>query len=221
MGYLFSSWEHTSTAFGEGKGCNFKVRVGAADIGGQKLQLEAHRLSRLIDHVHLESHIPYFQTHAPTLENIARFLRENTQFENLVVEVDGNENFRARCDGKQNELIFNFSARNARRVFNVEVTVAGFISPVHGMILDRDVLKEVLSQHFVVPEVVSSPFIDSGFDQTFNAIKMALLPRKLVSIVLSDAVTGKVLIVKDAKAQAPLVKPDAGLTSDKSEHLIP
>jgi 6-pyruvoyl-tetrahydropterin synthase len=211
----FSAWEHTSTAFGEGRGCNFKVRVGAPGSGGQLIQKEAHRLSRIIDHVCLEKDIPYFRSHSPTIENIARFLCESSHLENAIVEVDGGDcRTRARAQGKQNELIFSFSARNARRVFQVEVTVGGFISPVTGMVIDRIQLQQILRQYFEVPELIASPIADNGLERTFSALKATLLPRKLSSIVLRDAIDNRVLLRKDVSSES---KPIGGFTYEETD----
>jgi hypothetical protein len=193
-----SQWEHTSTAFGAGQGCNFKLRVaGLIDTDEVSLQREAFRLSRIIDHHCLEKDIPFFKTNPPTLENIAQYLFACATGDNEVityVEIDGNSGLRARVGRAGAQIILNFTARNLRRVFNVEVNVGGFISPVNGMIMNRLDLDAILRQHLKIPETVSPLQQDKSLVASFSVLKATLLPRKLKSITLRDALENRLVL---------------------------
>jgi hypothetical protein len=183
-----SNWEHTSTAFGAGQGCNFKIRViGEASLAAD-LHEEAFRLSRIIDHKCLEKDFAFFRDHAPTLENVARFLfirnkDEKALAEITAVEIDGNANLRARADSNGTQIIYSFTSRDLRRVFDVNVTVAGHISPVNGMIIPQSVLEETLRQNFQA----------DSLENSFSALKVTLLPRKLKSLIVRDALENTVV----------------------------
>lgn len=228
---VFSEWEHTSTAFGESRGCNFRIRLGAERRSGKdaieweenlfsSLQDETFRLSRLIDHRSLERDISFFATHPVTLENIALYLFTESRFENVKwVEVEGNDytspaagDWRARVGEKMNSLSFRFSGRNARRVFDIEVNVTGEISFETGEILPREKLTAALLENFEIPEFFSnlSPGKDV-IEKQFYTVKRALLPQKLSSVVLRDAIENRVVL--------RLSSDDTTLATSQSLHL--
>lgn len=192
---MISIWEHTSTAFGEGRGCNFRIRIGGAGNATLKLlQDETFRLSRLIDHKCLEQDCAFFHQYPVTLENIAFYLFTERQKEFVDwVEVDGNENWRARVSAQAVSVTYTFSARNARRVWSVEVTTAlraGEFNWARGIVVEREALREFLRQHFKVPTKLA----DHGLERLFDVFSAHFLPRTLSAVIVRDAVENRVVL---------------------------